>query len=267
MFAPLPLLVSTLAYAGLALLLAGSVSLLKPLRFLRIRSRRAALLLLPIGLLLAYAGAWWPWAGQRGSGGTQLDAFVPAYQFAEFHETRVRGTPESVYRAIRAVSAGEIRTLRTLTWIRHPRFPWSKRRESILDPDWNQPILDVATRGGFVWLADEPGREALVGTVVCCKGTRLASADAFRSLTQAGVAKAGMNFRVEDIGGGECRVTTETRVFATDPATRRRFGIYWAFIYPGSALIRGSWLLAIKKRAEADTPKRSGSPWAIWPRM
>lgn len=266
-FAPLPLLVSTLTYAGLALLLAGSVSLLKPLRFLRIRSRRAAILLLPIGLLLAYTGAWWPWAEQRGSGHSRLDAFLPEFQFAEFHEARVRGTPESVYRAIRAVSAGEIRTFRTLTWIRHPRLPWSKRRESILDPGADQPILDVATRTGFVWLADEPGREALVGTVVCCKRTRLASADAFRSLTQAGFAKAGMNFRIEDLGGGECRVTTETRVFATDAATRRRFGMYWAFIYPGTALIRGSWLQAIKKRAEADSAKRSGSPWAIWPRI
>ena len=234
MFDLLPLLVSTLTYVGLILLVAGAVSLLKPLRFLRIRSRRAALAVLPIGLLLAYTGAWWPWAEQRASGSTQLDAFVPAYQFAEFHETRVRAAPESVYRAIRAVSAAEIRAFRTLTWIRHPRLPWGQRRESILDPGANQPILDVATRTSFVWLADEPGREALVGTVVCCQGTPLASADAFRGLTQAGVAKAGMNFRIEDLGGGECRVTTETRVFATDSATRRRFGLYWAFIYPGS---------------------------------
>lgn len=266
-FAPLPFLVSTLTYAGLGLLLASAVSLLKPLRFLRIRSRRVALYLLPLALLLVYTGAWWPWPELRASGDSQLDAFVPSYQFAEFHETRVRGTPESIYRAIRAVSAGEIRTFRTLTWIRHPRLPWRPRRESILDPDWKRPILDVATRGGFVWLADEPSREALVGTVVCCKGTRVRSADAFRSLTQPGVAKAGMNFRVEDLGGGECRVTTETRVFATDAATRRRFGLYWAFIYPGSALIRGGWLEAVKQRAEADRPKRGGSPWAIWPRI
>jgi len=276
-FAPLSLLVSTLTYAGLALLLAGSVSLLKPLRLLRIPSRRAALLLLPIGLLLAYAGAWWPWAEQRASGSTQLDAFVPAYQFVEFHEARVRGTPESVYRAIRAVSAGEIRTFRTLTWIRHPRLPWRKRRESILEPDWDQPILDVATRTGFVWLADEPDREAVVGAVVCCKRARPANADAFRSLTKPEVAKAGMNFRIEDLGGGECRVTKETRVFATDEATRRRFGLYWAFIYPGSALIRGGWLAAIKKRAEAGSARRSstatrpleetGPAWAISPRL
>lgn len=266
MFAPLPLLVSTLTYAGLILFMAGAVSLLKPLRFLRIRSRRAALLLLPAGLALAFTGAWWPWPELRSSGSTKLDSFVPEYQFVEFHEARVRGTPQSVYRAVRAVTAGEIRTFRTLTWIRHPRLPWSKRRESIFDPGADQPILDVATRTGFVWLADVPARELVVGAVVCCTGTRLTNADAFRGLTRPGVAKAGMNFRIQDLGGGECRITTETRVFATDDPTRRRFGMYWAFIYPGSALIRGGWLEAIKNRAEADPPKRSGSPWAIWPR-
>jgi hypothetical protein len=45
-------------------------------------------------------------------------------------------------------------------------------------------------------------------------------------------------------------VITETRVWATDPAAVRRFGLYWAFIYPGSALLRDGWLAAIKKRAE-----------------
>lgn len=251
-FAPLPFFVSTLSYAGLLVMLAGALSLVKPLRRLRIRSRRAALCLLPVGVLLASAGAWWPWPERRVSAGAQLNSFVPVYQFAEFHEARVRATPEAVYRAIRSVSAGEIRTFRTLTWIRSPRLPWRRRRESILEPDWDRPILEVATRTSFVWLVDEPGRETAVGTIVCCHGGRIASAAAFRDLTLPGFAKAGMNFRIEDAGGGECRLTTETRIVATDTAARRRFGLYWAFIYPGSALIRSGWLDAIKKRAEAD---------------
>lgn len=255
-FAPLPLFVSTLSYSGLLVMLAGALSLVKPLRRLRIRSRRAALCLLPVGVLLASAGAWWPWPERRASAGAQLDSFVPVYQFAELHEVLLRGTPDAIYRAVRAVTAGEIRTFRTLTWIRNPRLPWRKRRESILEPDWDRPILDVATRTSFVWLADEPGREALVGTIVCCHGGRLASAAAFRDLTRPGFAKAAMNFRIEATGGGECRLTTETRIFATDRVARRRFGLYWAFIYPGSALIRSGWLDAIKNRAEAKDPAR-----------
>jgi hypothetical protein len=245
------LLVSALTYAGLALAVAGAVSLLRPLRFLRIRTRRVALGVVALGVPLVTMGTWWPWPAQRATGDSRLDDFVPSFQFVERHEARVRATPEAVYRAIRAVRADEIRTFRTLTWIRSPRLPWRPRRESIMNAG-QDPILDVSTRSGFIWLADEPGREALVGTVVCCRGTRASSPEQFRGLTQAGIAKAGMNFRIEDLGGGACRVTTETRVFATDAGSRRRFGQYWAFIYPGSSLIRYGWLAAIKERAESD---------------
>jgi len=251
MFAAQPLLVSTLSYAGVLLFGAAVLSLIRPLRRLRIRSRRQALLLLPLALLLGCAGGWWPWPERRAAGGGRLDVRLPAYQFEELHETRVRATPAAAFSAIRNVSAGEIRLYRALTWIRSPRLPWRTRRPSIMDPEWDQPILDVATRGGFVWLANDPSSEAAVGAVVCCRGKRLRDAADFERLTEPGFAKAAMNFRVEDVGGGYCRVTTETRVYATDAAARRTFGMYWAFIYPGSALLRDGWLAAIKKRAEA----------------
>jgi hypothetical protein len=50
-------------------------------------------------------------------------------------------------------------------------------------------------------------------------------------------------------GGAELR--TETRVLATDAASRQRFGRYWRLIRPGSALIRRTWLGAAKRRAES----------------
>lgn len=59
-----------------------------------------------------------------------------------------------------------------------------------------------------------------------------------------------MNFFVTDAGDGASRVVTETRILATDAAARRRFGLYWRVIYPGSALIRVMWLRAVKRRAE-----------------
>lgn len=251
------LFLSVLSYAGLALVVAGSVSILRPLAILGIPARAVALGLVAAGIPLALVGAWWPWRERAGTGGDRIDAFVPVFQFVERHETRVRATPDAVDRAIRAVPADEIRAFRTLTWIRSPRLPWRERRESILNagPD---PILDVATRSGFIWLADDRGREALVGTIVCCRGARASSPEGFRALAGPGLAKAAMNFRIEDLGGGECRLTTETRVFASDPATRRRFGLYWAFIYPGSSWIRYGWLAAIRTRAESEG-QRAGS--------
>lgn len=253
-----PLLVSVLSYAGLAFVVAGCASLLRPLRFPQIRTRRAALGVIALAVPLVTAGAWWPWPEQRATGDSGLDAFLPSFQFVERHETRVRATPAAVYRAIRGVRADEIRTFRTLTWIRSPRFAWRRQRESILNAG-QAPIMDISTRSGFIWLADEPGRQAVVGTYVCCGSRRPSSPDQFRGLAQAGFAKAAMDFRIEDLGGGECRVTTETRVFATDRGARRRFGLYWAFIYPGSSLIRYGWLAAIKKRAEAESTMAGGA--------
>jgi hypothetical protein len=58
-----------------------------------------------------------------------------------------------------------------------------------------------------------------------------------------------MNFMVRPVGPNRSILTTETRVFANTPSARRAFGIYWRLIYPGSALIRRTWLRAIRKRA------------------
>jgi hypothetical protein len=67
-------------------------------------------------------------------------------------------------------------------------------------------------------------------------------------------------------------VNTETRVMASDASTARRFAAYWRAIYPGSALIRRMWLLAIERRAGArpgapmtrrhvGAMRRAGFPW------
>jgi len=67
-----------------------------------------------------------------------------------------------------------------------------------------------------------------------------------------------MNFLVTPDGTGGSRVSTETRVYANDAASRRRFGAYWRLIYPGSALIRLMWLRAIARRAEGVGVSLSG---------
>jgi hypothetical protein len=117
---------------------------------------------------------------------------------------------------------------------------------------------DTALRSGFVLLAEEKDREIVLGTLVARpRGSRVAlPADAaetsrrFAALSASGYAKAAMNFRVEPGENGFSLVTTETRVFSTDPKTARAFAVYWRFIYPGSALIRRMWLDAIAERAE-----------------
>lgn len=240
---------------GIAAGFVGVVSLIRPLRFLGIRTRRRAAGVIGAGALLCVAGAALPAPLRRAEGERSLiDDFAPEYQFHEFHETRVQATPGEVYQAIQNVTAEEIQLFRTLTWLRSPRRG-PQTPESILNPSAQRPILEVATTSGFLKLAEAPGREIVVGAVVVAPpGTRRPRTGfgppEFAALNRPGFAKATMNFRVEDQGGGWCRVTTETRVFATDPQARRRFAAYWRTIYPGSSLIRHQWLKAIRKRAE-----------------
>jgi hypothetical protein len=259
---------SSLLYAGLVLALVGLITLVRPLRWLRVPTRRRATGVLAAGLLLMIVAIALPAPTMRVQSQTQLDAMVPAWQFGERHEIRVHADPARVERAIREVTAREIRLFRLLTWIRNPRLPRNKQQESILAAPADRPILEVALKGGFMTLAEEPQRELVFGTLVLVPAEvrrlppdelrrRRAAFDpaAFAALDKPGYAKAAMNFWLEDEGGGWTRVVTETRVFATDDHARRRFAVYWRTIYPGSALIRRMWLRAIRLRAERDSTR------------
>ena len=181
---------------------------------------------------------------------SQLDAFMPRYQFHEFHKIDVAAPPAQVYRAIQEVTAGEIPMFQTLTWIR--RFGRTTPT-SIVNAPASAPILEVATTTSIMYLARDEPEEVVIGTtVVSPTGTREGvpvDPAAFKAFTAPGFALAAMNFRVAAAGRGSV-VTTETRVFATSLSARRRFAMYWRVIYPGSALIRRSWLHAVRRRAE-----------------
>jgi hypothetical protein len=237
---------------GLAAIVLGLVSLVRPLAFVGLGTRRLAAAALGAGVLLVLVAVAWPAPLRRSvARSSRLDAYLPAWQFAERHEIRVHAPPERTYAAVRAVTAGEIRLFRTLTWIRSPRLPWTRRPASILNAPADRPILEVAASSGFLPLAEEPGREVVLGTLVIVpERHRLSSPEEFAALERPGYAKAAINFLVEDEGGGWCRVITETRVFATDPRARLRFAAYWRIIAPGSAFLRWTWLGAIRRRAE-----------------
>ncbi len=245
-----------LVYLSLIGIFLGIVSLIKPLVFLGIWNRRQATFVVGLGVLIAVVGWGFPAREVRiAAPRTQLDQFAPTYQFHEVHSIQVAASREQVYRAIKDVTAGEIALFRTLTWIRRLGCGGA---ESILNPPEHTPILEVATRTGFLLLAEEPDREIVVGTAVAAppgfQPKRRPTPEDFKAVHQPGFALATMNFLVEDGSPGTSTVTTETRAYATDASTRRRFAVYWRVIYPGSALIRRMWLRAVKRRAEAPGP-------------
>ena len=246
-------------YLGLISAFLSGMSLLRPLSFLAtplaIHTRRQAALVLALSFIVVVTGAYLPAREVRiATPRTQLDQFAPVYQFSEFHSIRIAAPRGRVYRAIKSVTAEEIAFFGTLTWIRRFGRPGP---ESILNPPAHEPLLDVATRTSFLLLAEEPNHEIVVGAIVVApRGWRPGSRPTpagFKALHEPGFALAAMNFIVEDAGPDVTTLTTETRVYASDKAARRRFAPYWRAIYPGSALIRRMWLRAIARRASSAT--------------
>ena len=103
-------------YFALLAAFLGGVSLLRPLSFLAIRSRRHAALILALGFIVVVIGESLPAKETRiATPRTQLDQFAPVYQFREFHSIRIMAPKDQVYRALKLVTAEEIVFFRTLT--------------------------------------------------------------------------------------------------------------------------------------------------------
>jgi hypothetical protein len=176
-----------------------------------------------------------------------LDAYLPRYDVREFHSITIDASPERVIAAARELRGRDVPLATILLGLR--RLPTLLRGGRL---SFSRPLVGEFTRAGFVALAERPD-ELVLGIVgrfwQPSGGLRPVQPDQFAALAEPGWAKAAMNFQVIPAAPGGTLLTTETRVFCTDPASRRRFRRYWRVVYPGSAAIRIAWLRAIRRRA------------------
>jgi hypothetical protein len=178
-----------------------------------------------------------------------LDDFLPSYDAHEVHSVGTSASPAAVMDAIRALTPLEVPLLVGLMAIRSAPAVLRGRRLSM-----RGRLLDGFRRGGFVDLHEAPD-EMIFGGIgrfwEPTGGLRRIDPAEFRDFAEPGFAKAAFNFQVERVDGRTI-LRTETRIATTDAHARRRFGRYWRVIHPGSALIRISWLRAIRRRAERN---------------
>jgi hypothetical protein len=244
-------LLSSLWYAGGVAAGLGALCLLRPIAWLRIRTRRRAALVGLTGIGLAIGTLFVGTSLKRiAAPASLIDQVFPEFQFSETHRIEIAAAAPVVYRALRDVTADEIALYRTLAWI---RCLGQCPGDNILNPASGTSILETAMRSGFRLIAETPDVELVLVTFVAAPpaaSSREWTRDAFVSLRTPGFAKAAMNFRLEPRGPGQTVLHTDTRVLATDSRTRRVFAAYWRTIAPGSDVIRRGWLRAIKRRAE-----------------
>ena len=245
------MLLSVLWYLGGALVAIGALCVIRPIRWLRLPTRRRAALTAVAGALLATLTLFVGTGTRRVSQPSSLlDVVLPAFQFSERHSIDVAASAGRVYKAMLEVMPEEIAGYRTLTSI---RCLGSCPEGGLMNPTGGVPILKTAVETGFKKLAETPDSEFVFGGFVAAPSGLAGTpwtVETFLRLADPGFAKVAMNFHLQPLPDGTTRLHTETRVLATDSGTTRVFAAYWRTILPGSSLIRLAWLRAIKRRAE-----------------
>jgi len=171
-----------------------------------------------------------------------IDTLLPEWDAHEQHGIDVAAPPARTWEALAQLTVGELPLTRSLMRVRS-----LGRRSSALD----RTLLEAASF--LVPLAEGPGDRVagLVGRPWQLRPTLvpIAGAGDFAAFDRPGWVRAATDFRVVPAACGS-RLSTETRIQATDAGSRRRFARYWRVVRPGSALIRREVLRATRRRAE-----------------
>jgi hypothetical protein len=176
-----------------------------------------------------------------------LDDLVPQPDFSERHELRIAAPPTAVWEALQEIRLADGGLSRTLMGVRLLPARLVGRHSRMV----SGRLLE---EGPVPVLGTDPGRSVVAGGAMqpwkLTGGGDPPALDAaeLRAFAQPGWVKAAFDFVLEPDGDGT-RVSTETRVSATDASTRARFGLYWRLIRAGSGLIRRDLLRAIARRA------------------
>lgn len=179
---------------------------------------------------------------------------VPEPDFSEIHSVFLHSNVERAIAAARDVPVSEIRSLRPLWAVR--ALPALLLGSRALRVRGNRSVWETALAAGFAVLDERPDGFVLghIGQQWRPNGgecPEFGDLEGFRSFDRPGFCRVAVSVGAtcEDDG---VRLTTETRVAATDDDARRRFGRYWIVIRPFSGLIRRGWLRAVRRAASID---------------
>jgi hypothetical protein len=207
------------------------------------------------------AATWYRYGRSRPtvSGDGPLDRFMPTYEVGERHRTRVAAPVDLTWEAARTLELNRSPLVRAIF----------RGRELLMGSEGSRdeapprPFLEEVLSLGWRILAEEPGREIVVGAVtqpwnadVVFRGI---APEEFAAFGEPGYAKIAWTLAVSPVGAGACEFRTETRVATTDPSARAKFRRYWAMVSPGVLLIRREILRLVKREAERQA-RRTAAP-------
>ncbi|HTJ25308.1 MAG TPA: hypothetical protein VMA36_03995 [Candidatus Limnocylindria bacterium] len=207
---------------------------------------------------LGYALVAWLGYGRLGvdrRADSLLDRYMPVYEVAERHETRVAAPAAVSYATACAFDLRDSRMIRALF----------RARELLLGAPHAQDalptqLLAMTLRIGWRVLAEEPGRELVMGAVTQPWEPRPVfrgvAPERFAAFDEPGYVQIAWTISAERVDDRSSVVRTVTRVRTTGPNARRRFRRYWAIYSPGILLIRSEALRVIRAEAERRASRR-----------
>lgn len=188
-------------------------------------------------------------SAKPGARGALLDCFMPAYDVAERESIAVHAPAEVTLAAAVEMDLTDTAVSRAIFRARELLLG------SVPDPSPHpKGLVAMTTSIGWRVLAEEPGREVVVGAVtqpwMANVVFRPLAPEAFITFDEPDYVKIAWTLRADPLGDGASRFSTETRAIATDAEARRKFRRYWSLLSPGIILIRKATLRPLKAEAE-----------------
>ncbi len=188
---------------------------------------------------------------------TLLDSALPRYDIHEVHRIEIRAAPEKVYRVIQSYRFGSSPLFKLLFGLRKlAGLPIALFRPQLIKDAWRFEELPVLEIKPFLKVAEVPNDEIVIGLIgkfwePAPKTVTLPDADAFLQFNDPAYGKTAMNFKLSPVASGTA-LSTETRIYTPNPASRLLFRLYWTAIGFFSGVIRADMLKRIKREAEAN---------------
>jgi hypothetical protein len=208
--------------------------------------------------LAAFAGYYavkWVRYGQvdlgRHPGDTLIDQFIPHPEVDEYHSIDVAAPGPATLEVTKGLDLQSALLIRAIFFLR--AVPALLRGEPFR-PEGSRGILDETLGQGFRVLAEDAGREIVIGAY--CEPWRQEVVfrplppEEFAAFDEPGYVKIAVSLAAEPLDAQASRFVTRTRAIATDAEARRRFRRYWSRMSAGIILIRWFFLPLLKKRAE-----------------
>jgi hypothetical protein len=231
-------------------------------------TRRRWLFLTLGGLILglpagwgAYAVVTWLTFGDAQSaaaGSTLIDRYMPSYDVAEIHQTRVDAPALATYAVVHELDLQRSGLIRAIFRSRELMLGGATRPRPA-----HLPIVRELISLGWGVLEEVPGRALVFGSVtqpwqanVVFRALPPAAHAAFDS---ASFVKIVVTFAVDSLGPRPSQFRTETRVQATDPISRAKFRRYWSVMSPGILLIRSEALRLVRRESARAAFNDGGS--------